>query len=182
MFRCWAYCNLPPYCSWCQLLFTSQAVTSMAFLIYINLGKSAKLHLNLDTIKSLYSWMKKFSVTCFIWLGICLIFSSCKTERISYDQPYEAMKNILQQYQNLGWHLTSIDGYNLNGQAMYAAIWEQENSPDTRKITIAKSWVDFQQEWNENVASGRFGLIYDTVLERRPEQKGHQRLITKLGF
>ena len=65
---------------------------------------------------------------------------------------------------------------------MYAAIWEQENSPDKRKITIAKSWVDFQQEWNENVASGRFGLIYDTVLERRPEQKGHQRLIMKLGF
>ena len=87
-----------------------------------------------------------------------MIFSSCKTERISYDQPYEAMKNILQQYQNLGWHLTSIDGYNLNGQAMYAAIWEQENSPDTRKITIAKSWVDFQQEWNENVASGRFDI------------------------
>ena len=68
------------------------------------------------------------------------------------------MKNILQQYQNLGWHLTSIDGYNLNGQAMYAAIWEQENSPDTRKITIVKSWVDFQQEWNENVASGRFDI------------------------
>ena len=68
------------------------------------------------------------------------------------------MKNILQQYQNLGWHLTSIDGYNLNGQAMYAAIWEQGNSLDTRKITIAKSWVDFQQEWNENVASGRFDI------------------------
>ena len=69
------------------------------------------------------------------------------------------MKNILQQYQNLGWHLTSIDGYNLNGQAMYAAIWEQENSPDTRKITIAKSWVDFQQEWNENVASGTLQMF-----------------------
>ena len=68
------------------------------------------------------------------------------------------MSNLLQQYQDLGWHLTSIDGYNLNGQAMYAAIWEQENSPDTRKITIAKSWVDFQQEWNENVASGRFDI------------------------
>ena len=68
------------------------------------------------------------------------------------------MSNLLQQYQDLGWHLTSIDGYNLNGQAMYAAIWEQENSLDTRKITIAKSWVDFQKEWNENVASGRFDI------------------------
>ena len=75
-----------------------------------------------------------------------------------YNPCYEVMKNILQQYQNLGWYLTSIDGYNLNGQAMYAAIWEQENSPDTRKITIAKSWNDFQQEWNENVASGRFDI------------------------
>ena len=68
------------------------------------------------------------------------------------------MKNILQQYQNLGWHLTSIDGYPLNGQAMYAAVWNEGNSPDTRKITIGKSWVEFQQEWNENVASGMFSF------------------------
>ena len=92
------------------------------------------------------------------------------------------MKNILQQYQNLGWHLTSIDGYNLNGQAMYAAIWEQENSPDTRKITIAKSWVDFQQEWNENVASGRFGLIYITVLELRAWAEGTPEAHYKIRF
>ena len=85
-----------------------------------------------------------------------LIFLQCKAERISYDQPYEKMNNLLQQHQNLGWHLKSIDGYPLNGQAMYAAIWEEGNSPDTRKITIGKSWVDHQQEWNENVALGMF--------------------------
>jgi len=89
-----------------------------------------------------------------------LIFLQCKAERISYDQPYEKMNNLLQQHQNLGWHLKSIDGYPLNGQAMYAAIWEEGNSPDTRKITIGKSWVDHQQEWNENVASGMFGVFY----------------------
>ena len=88
-----------------------------------------------------------------------LIFLHCKAERISYDQPYEKMNNLLQQHQNLGWHLKSIDGYPLNGQAMYAAIWEEGNSPDTRKITIGKSWVDHQQEWNENVALGMFGVF-----------------------
>lgn len=88
-----------------------------------------------------------------------LIFLQCKAERISYDQPYEKMNNLLQQHQNLGWHLKSIDGYPLNGQAMYAAIWEEGNSPDTRKITIGKSWVDHQQEWTENVALGMFGVF-----------------------
>ena len=87
-----------------------------------------------------------------------MIFSQCEAESIRYDQPYEVMKNLLQQQQNLGWHLTSIDGYPLNGQAMYAAIWNKGNSPDTRKITIGKSWVEFQQEWNENVASGMFSF------------------------
>ena len=66
------------------------------------------------------------------------------------------MNSLLQQHQNLGWHLKSIDGYPLNGQAMYAAIWDEGNSPDTRKITIGKSWVDFQQEQNENVGLGMF--------------------------
>ena len=95
-----------------------------------------------------------------------LIFLQCKAERISYDQPYEKMNNLLQQHQNLGWHLKSIDGYPLNGQAMYAAIWEEGNSPDTRKITIGKSWVDHQQEWNENVALGMFGVFYELLLSK----------------
>ena len=88
-----------------------------------------------------------------------MIFLQCKAERISYDKTYAEMNNLLQQYQNLGWHLKSIDGYPLNGQSMYAAIWDEGNSPDTRKITIGKSWVDFPQEFDDNSALGRFSVV-----------------------
>ena len=90
----------------------------------------------------------------FISLGIILTFLQCNAEWISYDQSYEDMSANLQYFQNLGWHLTSIDGYPLDGQVKYAAIWEQGNTPDTRKITIGGSWTDFQQEFDANVDSG----------------------------
>ena len=99
----------------------------------------------------------------FSLLGICLIFPQCKAEKITYDAAYDDMKDLLQEYQNLGWHLESIDGYPnyQNSHARYAAIWKQDNTPDTRKITIGKSWVDFQQEWNENIALGMFSVFIE---------------------
>merc|ERR1711962_1185620 len=72
---------------------------------------------------------------------------------ILYDETYDQITVLLQSL-DLGWYLTSIDGYSFNGQPRYAAIWKRSSIDDTKTVVIGRDWSNYQQVFDSYVAAG----------------------------
>ena len=70
-------------------------------------------------------------VSCAIAFGITWITANASEAPISRHNLTSAQyQNLAVNYDNDGYRLQQVSGYEVNGSARYAAFWLKENGPD----------------------------------------------------
>ncbi len=122
---------------------------------HINIGryeKGAVLQVNIIQLKPPYEIFSKIllAATCLL-LGSSLAFS--QAYRSHHNMSSREYQQKFDEYTDQGYRIVQVDGYEVDGRAYFAAIWEKAHGP----AFIAHHNMDagdYQQKFDEYLKKG----------------------------